>query len=423
MKPVVYGQFFSGTSQLGKLEQNKFPTLTNCNIHGETGLVTCNLAMTTDSATPNEPFFSCIDNAGNIWAASKTTGKIWKRTSGGTWSLERTNANTAHRGIRYFNGYIFYWTATKLGHFNLISTYTDSFATFTNGNARGSVEHANSLIIGDGKNAVRVDSANVFSANEFTLPAQFIITDIISLGDDVLFGTYISTSVAYCKAFLWNSVATSWTIEDEVFEIGINCFIQLDNLWLAQCGTAGNFYYWTGSRLAYFGKLRGVTTALGEEMSAVLNRRPLIAVGTQIYSIHKEDNSLNFAFCGEYTCSASIASLIVQGQTLIASVGTGAEKIGTSYATAVIECPETELDPTDQPKRGVVVRYDTYGEGVGIETSVNGASYVTKTEILDALRKEIGYNGGDGFGVTIQARITLTPSGASVPKLKVIKIL
>lgn len=296
MKPVTYGAFQNGLSQLGKLEQNKFQTLTNCNIHSETGLITCNLAMVTDSTTPNEAFFSAVDPSGNTWAVSKTTGKIWKRTTAGTWTLEHTNANTAHRGVRYFNGYLFFWTATKLGHFNLVSTWTDSFATFTNGNARGSVEHGNTLLISDGRYSARVDSSNVFSANEFTVPAQYKLTDIISLGDDVLFGSYISTDVAFCKAFLWNSVATSWTTEDEIFEIGINFFIQVDNLYLAQCGITGNFYYWTGSRFAYFGKLRGVTTALGEQMSATLNRRPLIAIGTQIYSIHKESNELNFAF-------------------------------------------------------------------------------------------------------------------------------
>lgn len=422
MKPIVLGQFQNGLAQLGKLDQNRWMTLDNCNIHSETGLVEPNLAMTSESTTPNEACFRAIVPSGKVYFLSKTSGKIWERTTGGSYSLVNTNANGAHRGAQYFNGYLFYWTATKLGHFNLASTWTDTFATFTNGNARGSTEHANSLIINDGKYAARVDSANVFSANEFVVPAQFNLTDCVSIGDDVLFGSYISTEVAYCKAFLWDSVSTSWTYEDEVYEIGINQFLKLDNIYLAQCGVSGAFYYWTGSRLAYFGKIRGITTALGEQMTDVYNRRLLFANATKIYSIHKEDNSLNFAFCGEYTCTGTIASIIVQGQQLLASVGTGVDKRGTSYATATIEGPEIEISPNDQPKEGVYVRYDTYGEGVGIQVSINGAAYVAKTEVIDALRKTVRYNGGDMYGATLQAKVTLTPSGANVPKIKSIII-
>jgi len=422
MELIVYGQFQNGLSQLGKLQQDRFLTLDNCNIHSETGLVEPNLAMESESTTPNEACFRAIVPTGDVYWFSKTTGKTWKRTTAGAYSLVNTNANGAHRGAQYFNGYLFYWTATKLGHFNLSATWTDTFATFTNGNARGSTEHANSLLINDGRYCARVDSSNVFSANEFVVPAQFNLTDCVSLGDDVLFGSYVSTSVAYCKAFLWDSVSTSWTYEDEVYEIGINLILKLDNLYLAQCGTSGAFYYWTGSRFAYFGKIRGITTALGEQMADVFNRRTVYANGTKIYSIHKEDNSLNFAFCGEYTCTGTIASIIVQGQELLASVGTGVDKRGTSYATATIECPELEINQSDQPKTGVVVRYDTYGEGVGIQVSVNGGAYSPKTEVVDSQRKTVSYNGGDTYGATIQAKVTLTPSGASVPKIKAITI-
>lgn len=415
-KPIVYGQFYNGLSGLGKLEQNKWVTLENCDVHSDSGLIMPQYAMESESTTPNEACFSAIVPNGDIYAVSKTSGKIWKRTTAGSWSLAHTNANTAHRGARYFNGYLFFWTATKLGHFDLASTWTDSFATGTN--FRGSVEGNNSLLIANGRYTARVDSSNTFSANEFVVPAQFNQTCLANIGDDILIGTYVSTDVAYCKAFLWDTVSTAWSYEDEVYEIGINCFVKLDNLWLAQCGNSGNFYYWSGSQFIKFGKIRGITTALGEQMSEVYNGRPLFANANKIYSIHREDNGLNFAFCGEYTATGTIASLIVQGQTLLASVGTRFDKRGTSFATAVIETPEAQRQVTD-----VKVGYDTYPEGIGIFTKIQGGDYVEQTPIIDEHTREVGFDGGLGTNAVCQVKIVMTPNGGDRSKLRYIKFI
>lgn len=412
MEPIVYGQFFNGQSALGKLEQSKFFTMTNCDVHSETGLVMPQLAMESESTTPNEACFNAIDPSGNVYFFSKSSGKTWKRTTAGSYSLVNTNANGAHRGCRYFNGYIWYWTSTKIGHFNLASTWTDSFAT-TGTDFRGAEEHANALYIANGRYIARIDAANSLSVAEFVMPAQYKATELKSLGDDLLIGTYVSTDVAYCKVFLWDTVSPSWTYEDEVFEIGINCFIQLDNIIVAQCGTAGRLYYWTGAQMSYFGKISGITTALGEQMSVTFNGRPLLANATKIYSIHKEDKDLPYAIVGEYTCTGTIASLAVQGQTLLASVGTGVDKRGATYATAVIETPEAQGKAAQ-----VMVNYDIYPAGIGIEAKVNNGSYSSKTEIVSANDMMVYYQGQLPTNVCSQARITLTPSGSDIPKIK-----
>lgn len=411
-KPIQLGDWWNGQASLGKLQQNKWLTLDNCEIHDEPGIVMPQYAMESESTTPNEPCVMAYDPSGNTYAASKTTGKIWKRTTAASWSLLHTNANTTgHMGIRYFNGYLFFWTATKLGYYDLNVTYSDSFATGTA--FREGIEANNALLIANGRYTARVDSSNVFSANEFVVPAQFLQTCLKNIGDDVLIGTYVSTDVAYCKVFLWNTVSPSWTYEDEIFEVGVNCFIQLDNMYLAQCGTAGKFYYWTGAKMAYFSKIRGIVTALGEQMSTVYNGRALFANATKIYSIHREDNSFSYAVCGEYTCTGTIYSIITQGANLLASVGTGVDKRGTSFATATVEGPEIQGEVSS-----VIVKYDTYPEGVGIQTSINGAAYDSQTEVIDTLKKEVSFDGGLVDGHTGQAKLTLTPSGASRPKVK-----
>lgn len=415
IEPIFINQWVNGLGALGKLEAGKFQTLENAEVHDETGIVKPQYAMESESTTPNEACFSAIDPSGNVYFASKTTGKIWKRTTAGSYSLAHTNTNTAHRGIRYFNGYLFYWTSTKLGHFDLASTWTDSFATGTD--FREGIEANNALLIANGRYTARVDSSNVFSANEFVAPAQFKQTCLKNIGDDVLIGTYISTDVSYCKVFLWNTVSPSWTYEDEVFEIGINCFVQLDNDYLAQCGTEGRFYYWTGSRMAYFGRIRGITTALGEQMSTTFKRRPLFANATKIYSIHKEANGLPTAFVCEYTCTGTIASLITQGSTLLASVGTGVDKNGTTLATTTIETWEIQSQITD-----VVIKYDEYPSGVSLYVSVNGGAYAQKTLITDTMRKQLTFNGGISDGYTSKIKVVLTPSGANRPAIKSINV-
>ena len=416
-EPITYGQFYNGQSGLGKLEQSKFHSLTNCDIHSETGMIMPQFAMESESTTPNEPCVNAIDPNGNIYFCSKTSGKIWKRTTTGSYSLVRTNTNGAHTGCRYFNGYLWYWTATKLGYFvaGTEASPNDSLATGTA--FRGSEEHANALYISNGRYIARVDAANTVALQEFTAPAQYKTTCLKSVGDDLLIGTYVSTDVAYCKVFLWDTVSTSWTYEDEIFEIGVNCFVQLDNIIAAQCGTSGRFYYWTGSQMSYFGKIKGITTALGEQMALTFNGRPLFANATKIYSIHKEDKDLPYAFSGEYTCTGTIASLAVQGQTLLASVGTGVDKRGTSYATAIIETPEAQARISD-----IKVKYDTYPEGIGISTSVNGGAYVAQTPKINTTEKEVYFDGGTADGVTMQVKLTLTPDNASetkrIPKVK-----
>lgn len=417
MKPIVYGSFQNGLSGLGKLQQDKFVTLDNCDIHSETGLVMPQLAMESESTVPNESCFQAIDPSGNVYFASKSSGKIWKRTTAGSYSLANTNANgTGHRGLRYFNGYLWYWTATKLGNFDLASTWSDSFGTGTD--FREGIEANNTLLIANGRYIARVDAANTFAAQEFVLPAQYKATCLKNIGDDVLIGTYVSTDVSYCKVFLWDTVSPAWTYEDEVFEIGVNCFLQLDNIILAQCGTSGRFYYWNGTQMVYFGKIRGITTALGEQMTTVFNGRPLFANATKIYSIHKEDSGLSFAFCGEYTCTGTVASIGVQGQNLLASVGTGVDKRGTSYATATIETAEAQGSAGS-----VIVDYDTYPEGIDILTSSNGESYVNQTPIPDTTKKTIRFDGSLGDSVTTTVKLTLTPSGSDIPKVKLIKVM
>lgn len=417
-KPIQFTDWFKGES-IAKNEIGGFDSSQNLDVHTSTLLAQCQLALTSDNVTITEPCYRATAPNGDVYFFSSTSGKTWKRTSGGTVTLVNTNANGAHAGARYFNGYIYYATSTKLGRFDLASTWADSWATFSNGDAIKDMEEINlSLFITDGKYIAAVNAAGTFEANSLDLPANFRASTLAAEHFDLAIGSIESTGSVLSKFFLWDTYSSSWTSEDEIFEIGINCFIKADNLLLALCGTEGNLYYWNGSAMVFFRKIRGVTSALGHQLSTVLKGKPLVAIGTEVYSIHRSSGELPIALTEEFTAASAIVSIVAQGSQLFVAHQTGLQKIGTNYATATVDTPEYL-----GRFRMVEVYYDSLPSGcsIGIATQTDVAgSYTSKTPIVDAIRKRVFFDGGLGLTNSLQARITLTPSGANTPKIRAV---
>lgn len=503
----TYGEFYKGEN-ISRAEQSGFTSTSNLNIHSEIGFASPQFALTSESTTPNEACVSAIVPDGTTYFFSKSSGKIWKRTTAADWSLVATNINTSHRGARYFNGKLYYWNASKLGYYQITGSITmsiadpcvvtlashglstgdpvsfsttgalptgitagttyyarpdtsltevnefwlydtsahavtggatgriatsgtqsgthtmfvQSFATLANGNARGSAILNLSLFIADGNDISSVDNAGTFAQSSLDLETNYIITDICAVGNDLLIGTVNSTSNGICKVFLWDTYSPSWTYEDEVFESGINCFIQLDNLTMAQCGNAGWLYYWTGSRLEKFKKIKGITTtniATAHAYTTNLNGKALFANASSIYSIHRESKDLPVAICKEYTSTGTINSILAAGSQLLVSYTNGevigVDKIGTNYATAYLDTPES-----NEKCSIVEVYYDSIGTGssIGISTNINGAGWVAQTPIIDSVRNMVYFDGGLGDVNFMQARVTLTPATTYKPVIR-----
>lgn len=417
----TFSDFHKGIAQSKNIQQG-FHNLVNCDVHSMLGEAQSNLALISESATPNEACIRAEDPSGNVYWFSTTTGKTWKRAvADATYSLVNTNANGAHLGARYFNGYIYYATTTKLGRYDLASTWSDSFATFTNGASYKPMEEINlSLFIGDGRYVASVDNANTFSANALDLPVGQTITALIGTSYDLLIGTIIGANVKKCKAYLWDTYSPSWTADDMIPDNGVNCFIDGDGMIFAQIGTTGWIYYWTGGQMKRFYKLRNITTAHGDQCSTVHNGRPLYATGTKVFSIHRESESFPYAVVQEYTSTqGTIKSILSTGSQLLISNGSNIDKIGTNYATAIIDTPEA---PGKFNK--VKVGYYSIGSGgtIGISTNVDGVGYSANSTAVDDINKSVDMEGGLGDCNFMQARITLTPSGANNIIIKSISI-
>ena len=417
----TYGAFYNGIGK-SRADQSAFDNMVNVDPHSEIGYLKPQLALTLESATPTEPTISCVVPSGTVYFFSTTSGKIWKRATDGTYSSITANANTSHRGAYHFNGYLWYWTASKLGLMvaDTEASRNDSFATFSNGNAQGCFEVNFSLHICDGKYIAGIDGANTFSANVLDFPANKIATICTKVGTDLLIGTYVGSNVQSCTFYLWDTYSPSWSIEDDIPEKTPNCFIDGDNVKIAQCGDAGALYYWNGGQMVPMDNtIRNTTTSIAPFNSCVYNKRPTFCSGNKVFTIYKQYSSSGYAIVQEYTATGTtISSVIASGSQMLVSHGGGVDKVGTSYATGYVDTPEVTGITADS----VMVDHDAYGAGVGISTNSNRAGYVTQTPIVDDIRSQVYFDGGLPDSVTTQARITLTPSGSDIPIIKSITV-
>jgi len=412
---ITFGSFYRGVGK-SKYDQTGFDDTTNLDVHSSIGSAQCQLDLVLESATPTEPCVRAIDPSGNVYFFSTSSGKTWKRTTAGSYSLVNTNANGAHLGAQYFNGKVYYATATKLGSFDLVTTWTDTYQTFSKTATSRPMEEINGLlIIGNDYLLSTLDTSGTWTDNSLDLPSNYDITCLAAVGSDLLIGTSMGANVCQTKVFLWDTYSASWTYEDDVYEIGVNCFIKIDNGVLAQCGTAGQLYTWNGSAMDRFKKIRGLTTGAGDQLSTVFKGKPLLANATKVYSIHREDSDLGYAIVQEYTSTGTISSIIAQGSQLLVSHNSGVDKIDTNYATAILDCPEVQ-----GAVQKVEVNYDSLPANttIGISTKVDGGNWTAQTPITDTIQKKVYFDGGMAQVNFFQARITLTPSTSNTPVIK-----
>jgi hypothetical protein len=408
-------------------DQLAYDATSNLEVHAKLGTVTAQVALASESATPNEATISEVLPNGDSFWASTSSGKIWKRTAVGTYSLVHTNGQGANKGIRYFNGYLYYMTAAKLGRITEAlassesswSSQNDSYATFTNGSSYKPVTICNlSMFIGDGKYVSRVDSGHVFDANVLDVESQFSVTALENADGWLLIGLTVSTSVCFSKILLWDTYSSSWTYEDDLYEIGINAFIRADDLIFISAGIVGNLYYWSGARAVKFKKIRNVTTSINPYNVAILNGRSLFAIDTKVYSVYREDKDLPYAVVEEFTVpSGTIASMTVKGSSLLVSNGAAVYATGTNKAEATFTSPiiEGSFDQVDLP-------YETLnGQTVELETNCNGAGWVSATFTNDSTNMRYQTTEGVPFDGEIrffQIRFTLNVTTTSAPVVK-----
>ena len=427
----IYSNFHYGIG-MSKSVQSYFDDMVGIDTRSELGLAKSGLKFTKDSNTTiTEPTIAVKVPTGDVYFLGKTTGKIWKKDIGtGEYSLVHTNVNTAHKGGAYFNNYLYYWTSTKLGRFNLSTTWTDTWQTFSQEtNYRPACVQNLSLFIGNGKYVSAVDGAETFQDNSLDLQPQYTVTTLDSYKTWLLIGTTLGDYINDCGMFIWDTYSPSWSEESHIGENGINWVNMLSNMGYVSAGSSGNIYIFNGAELedTPFFTLRNATTSINPYLTTKFKGLPLFAYGGKVYSIGRTNRNLPASVCCEYVCSAgvnaTIHSIKVRGTDLFLtweSSGTyGVDKLGTDRYNGTITTPEVE-----GRMKMVEVSYDLLPEGtsIGIETKSDGGSWVSKTPITDTNDRKVYFDGGLD-GKYHQARITLNSSGSATPVIKSIRIL
>jgi len=419
-KMTNYEKFYNGIG-LSKYIQNSFDNLTNCDVHTELGSVKCQLALAKESGTTIEDYcYQAVTPNGDTYFFSTTDGSIYKRTQAGTYSSVRTNTNGAHKGACYFNEYIWYATSTKLGKFDLASTWSDSEETLTAGE-HPMIQFDLGLWIGNDNDVALVDSSNTFTASALDLPVEMDVLALKDYGDDLLVAGKPGGYITDCKIFRWDTYSDSWTISDPIKEQNINTFIDADNVIYVQAGDEGNIYMYTGQELQLVNQIRDFdSTELNHQLSTNYKGRALIANGDTIYSLHSKTSTLSSVLCGEYTVSESgavITSIEAVGDDLLVAWGDGStygvDNVSTNRATAVI------TTPMFRRVRTIEVGYQDLptGTSIGISTKQDGASSYTSQDVeTDSEDKRIVRLKNDlDIKRDCQAQITLNPSTTNTP--------
>lgn len=355
---------------------NSMAEIVGFDIHSEPGILKHNQKMTKESGTTVDDLVktivSCTD--GNTYLFGSTNGKIWKRDSGGAYSLAATAspaAGTAGIKSAYeYQGYIYYAMQSRLGRVAVGAPTdwtgrSDNWATFTNADAdfHPMSEVNQVLYIGDGKYVAQVD-AGTFTADALDLKTGLRVKALGKFNTDLLIGTYLGGNIVNSEILRWNTWSVSYTVSDDVPEIGVNGFLKTDNFVLASCGTKGNIYLYNGSALDNFKRIPGSYTGTNAGLvhtEAVVNYfgLPLFGVSNSsgnpakqgIYSLGGYDRNYNKVLNLEYTVGAgsgvgntenvTVGALSLYGNLLLASWydGNGTPSYGVSKLDTSAKTP------------------------------------------------------------------------------------
>lgn len=302
-------------------------------------------------------------------------GKIFKRTSGGTYS-EAHDAGTAILDIEEFDGYIYYTRATTVGRQALAlaaseatwSSETDSYGVLTSATYHPMQVLGLYLFIGNKSDIASIDDAGTFTATGTpdvtfsALPHNYIIKTLGLYGIDILIGTEVGSTYQTAKIFRWDTVSPTYNYEDEISQNGINAIFKTesDEVYV-QAGTNGDLYRYDGQRLQKRKSIPGTyeNKTMTVHPGSVANFKGIAVFGVSnlsgnpclqgVYALGKYDENyplalmLHFVISQNKTSAIEIGAILSIGDDLLVSwkdsTTYGVDKISwtAKYASAYIE--------------------------------------------------------------------------------------
>jgi len=463
---LIYNGSFGGLSD-SKYSgiAGSFAVCTGVDGHSVPGLLQVQQKLTKNSGSTVDAFckVAVAASTGYTFWFSSTTGKIWARSSGGSWTLAYTTVAGAGGhgclGAMEYNGYIYWATESRL-HRISIANADDAWAgmdldwaTFGKTDA---LYHPMAiqdlrLFIGDANQVAEVTDAGVFVSNSLDINTPHRISAMAPYDIDLIIGTYVADTVNRSEIIRWDTVSPSWNTSDPIEEVGINAFIRDDNYMYAQAGKAGNIYYYNGQYLTPFKRIPGTysSTQYGQVYAgSVANYKGVPVFGFSngsgnpapqgVYSLgsysrdYRKVLDLSWVISQDKVATIEIGAILVVGFDLMvawkdgSTLGVDVIDYTAKYASAYVETMMLFQDARDVMKTlaNVSAFYNSLPASTGItfSYSINGAAYVAMTSVTNSLMNEIRAQlSADGIG-SLQIKIAFTVNTNDAPTVEALSI-
>jgi len=440
-------------------------------IHSTPGLLKVHQKLSKDSGSTVTEFCRLKVSASNGYSFwfSYTSGKIWARSSAGTWTLAYTTVpgagNAGCLGAAEYNGYIYWATQSRL-HRVTIAGADDSWAagavslnwatfSITDSEFHPMAQQDNRLFIGDGYYVAEVNEAGTFNDNVLDIKTPHRIKCIIDYELDILLGTIVATTVSRAEVIRWDTISSSWNTSDPINETGINAFIRDDNYVYVQAGRAGNIYFYNGEKLEPFKRIPGdySNVKYGEVYpDSVGNFKGVPVFGFSnssesgnstgnpapqgIYSFgsysrdYPKVMDLSWVISQNLTANIEIGAVLVQDFDLFVAWkdgnNYGVDKIDytAKYASAYFETRMLFQDKRDALKTlsEVYCLYNSLPASCAItfSYSINGVAYIEMTSTTDSILNKIYVEAVSVPNIgSLQIKVAFTVSSNNAPTLEI----
>jgi hypothetical protein len=451
MTEVIMKNWQNGVGKSSR-DEMKFDEIVGLDIHSTPGLIRASYSMLFEAGSAVGEIckaVAIVESTGDTYWFSATSGKVWKRTYTGSWSLPNTltSMTTGIRGACAYHGNIFFATASKVGRYNIsTNTWYENEFTFTrqHGTLKPMAVENNTLYIGDQDYIASVSwngSTFDWNANALDVKYEMNCSALMAWKGNLVVGTKARTFENKSWIFFWDTYSDSWTYEDYIPEASVNTFIPADNSFYLQAGDSGNIYQCDGVTAVRDKVLRGEVTSdanfigFGGHQAATEYKGQALFQGYKgIWSITNFDNEL--------PRSISIPWVLSAGQNLgicaIISVGThllcgwrdssgvfSIDNISTNTTSARYSGGYVTTPAIEGNFQMVEVKYSDLpaGTSITIQTKVNDGNWTAQTSIVDSIRRVVYFDGGLGDVTTLQAKVIFNTSGSSTPIVESIKFL
>jgi hypothetical protein len=451
MSEVIFKDWYKGVGKSSR-DEMKFDEIVGLDIHSTPGLVQASYAMLFEPGSAVGEICTAVamvESTGDTYWFSATSGKVWKRTYTGSWSLPNTltSMTTGIRGACAYHGNIFFATASKVGRYNIsTNTWYENEFSFTRGQGTlkpMAVENL-TLYIGDQDYIASVRwNGSTFDWNPNALDVKYEMncSSLMAWKGNLVVGTTARTFENKSWIFFWDTYSDSWTYEDYIPESSVNTFIPADNSFYLQAGDSGNVYQCDGVTAIRDKVLRGEATTSanfigfgGNQAATEYNGQALFHGYKGIWSITNFDNDLPRSISIPYVLSQGqnlgICPIISLGPYLLCAWRDSSGSFGVDKISTITNSYRHNGGYIVTPAitgnfQMVEVKYSDLPSGTSltIYTKVNDGSWTQQTSIVDTIRRVVYFDGGLGDVTTLQAKIIFNTSETSTPVVESIKFL